>query len=128
MAYKRVTPKSTSRRARPLSFGLGAWTDLAQKQCGSDQRYDPTFVFPGLPPGQCVNQAQYDNYHASQPASSSSSSGGFWSDLAAGLASTLKPGTPAAPVVVQGGGGISTTTALAIGGAALLAVVLLTRK
>ena len=131
MAYKRVVSKSGpyghGRRVARMAMGMGAWSDLQQGNCGSDQKYDPQFVFPGLPPGQCVNQDQYNTYHASNPAPSSG--GSFWDSLTAGLASALKPvGTQQTPVIVQGGGGIGTGTALAIGGGALALVYLLTRK
>lgn len=133
MSYKRTRTivQHTPRGPRIVRQAMGAYSDLPAQgpagDCGADQKYDPSFVFmPGMAPGQCVNQSQYDAYHAGQ--STSSSGGGFLDSFAAGLASIFKPGAaPAAPVVVQGGG-IGTGTALAIGGGALLLVVLLTRK
>jgi len=134
MGYKRTTKtvvKHTPFGPRVARVSMGAYSDLPANSpsgsCGPDQKYDPSFVFmPGMAPGQCVNQAQYDAYHQGQ--SSSSSSGSFWSNLASGLASAFKPGAPAAPVVVQSGGGIGTGTAVAIGAGVLGLAFLLTRK
>lgn len=134
MAYKRIRTRTITKRTPfgPQRFrvAMGAYSDLPAQgpsgDCGADQKYDPSFVFAaGMAPGQCVNQSQYNAYHAGQ--SSSSSGGGFFDNLAAGFASVFKPASPVAPVMVQGGG-IGTGTALAIGGGALLLVILMTRK
>lgn len=132
MGYKRTTKtvvKHTPFGPRVARVAMGAYSDLPAQgpsgSCGPDQKYDPSFVFmPGMAPGQCVNKAQYDAYHAGQ----SSSSGSFFDNLMSGLATAFKPGTPAAPVVVQGGGGIGTGTAVAIGAGVLGLAFLLTRK
>ena len=113
------------KRRRGVLSGLGAASD-----CGAGQVWNPDYVFNGLPPGQCVTQAQSDAWYAANPKTSGSSGGSVADDIASSLSSLSKifgtTQTPQAPMAVSTGP--STMEIVAIAGAGLLGIYLLTRK
>jgi len=111
-----------SRRGRPLS-GLGGASD-----CGPGQIWDANFVYAGLPPGQCVTQAQSDANKAAHPeqygGGTTGAVGTFFGNLLGGLLSSQQPQQP----VVVPSSGPSMTTVVLVGGGALLALALLMKS
>ncbi len=101
-------------RKRSMS-GLGD-----ASSCGPDQQWDPNYVMPGLPPGQCTPKGS-----AMSPAVASSS---IWGDLFKALTPAAPAPAPQTVYVQQPSTGVSTTTLVVAGGAALILVALLASR
>lgn len=89
--------------------------------CGPNQQWDPNYVMPGLPPGQCTPKGS--------PMTPAPSSPGFFESFMSAM--FPKPTAPAQTQVVPVAQGMSQNTmiALGLGAVGLLAVVLVaTRK
>lgn len=111
---------STTVRAHTVRGGLGG-----AASCGPNQQWDPNYVMPGLPPGQCTPKGT----------PLTKASGVNWGELATSLTSIFAPKPPptyaTAPAYIPpASSGMSPNTMIAIGlgAAGLLAIVMLTRK
>jgi len=125
MSYINNRIRGSVRRYRTRGMsGLGGPSD-----CGAGQIWDANFVFPGLPPGQCVTQAQSDANKAAHPEQygpqQDTSLTSDITSIAGAVSKIFGTQQPAAPTVVSTGP--DTMTLVALGGAALLGIYLLTR-
>jgi hypothetical protein len=112
MSYQR---KPTVLIARQGYSGLSG-----PETCGPDQQWDPNFVIPGLPPGQCTPKG------STMVAAPSS---GIVSTIGSFLGGLFKSSTPAAPVIIAPQSSTPTwLLPVAIGGAGLVAIMLLTKR
>ncbi len=109
-------------RAHTVRGGLGG-----AESCGPNQQWDPNYVYPGLPPGQCTPKGS-----PMTPAPSP----GLASSLFTGLMAAFKPpATPTTttvyvptPAAASSGMSKNTMIAIGLGAVGLLAVVMLASK
>lgn len=125
-----ATPLSIPGGAKRYPMGLAGPSD-----CGAGQIWDPNFVYAGLPPGQCVTQAQSDQNKAANPSQYSGGSD-FFGSLLSGVSSFFgaqqaannAAAQQAALLAAQQNQGMSPTTMIVLGGGALLVLAMLMKS